>query len=114
MKKRFFVFLLLLSILSMYIVFSHENEEEFDLDHSELYPLSQLTAAGYGSLIFGILIIIILLFHKIMNDAVKKIVYFLIIIITSLVTIYLVLTTLHLNIIFILSPGGTFSYGAIT
>lgn len=100
MKKRFLVFLLLLSILSMYIVFSHEGEEdEFALDHSGLYPLSQLSAVGYGSVAFGALIVIILLFHKIMNDYVKKIVYFLIITITSLVTIYLVLTTLHLNII---------------
>jgi len=99
MKKRFLVLFLILSLLSIYNVFSHENEEQFDLDHSKLYPLSQLTAVGYGSLIFGILIIIILLFHKVMNDAVKRIVYFLIIIITSLVTIYLVLTTLHLNII---------------
>ena len=99
MKKRFLVLFLILSLLSIYIVFSHENEEQFDLDHSELYPLSQLTAVGYGSLIFGILIVVILLFHKIMNDTIKKIVYLLIIIITSLVTIYLVLTTLHLNII---------------
>lgn len=100
MKKRFLVFLLLLSILSVHIVFSHEGEEdEFVLDHSELYPLSQLTAVGYGSVVFGALIVVVLLFHKIMNDAAKKIVYFLIIIITSLVTIYLVLTTLHLNII---------------
>ena len=100
MKRRLFVFLLLLSILSMQIVFSHEGEEdEFALDHSGLYPLSQLSAFGYGSLIFGILIIVILLFHKTMNNAVKKIVYSLIISITSLVTIYLVLTTLHLNII---------------
>src|SRR3989344_4690720 len=99
MKKRFLVLFLILSLLSIYNVFSHENEEQFGLDHSELYPLSQLTAVGYGSLIFGILIVVIMLFHKIMNDAVKKIVYFLIITITSLVTIYLVLTTLHLNII---------------
>ena len=99
MKKRFLVLFLILSLLSIYNVFSHDNEEQFDLDHSQLYPLSQLAVVGYGSLIFGILIIIILLFHKIMNDAVKKIVYFLIIITTSLVTIYLVLTTLHLNVI---------------
>ena len=98
MKKRFLVLFLIL-ILSVYNAFSHENEEQFDLDHSELYPLSQLTAAGYGSIAFGALIIVILLFHKIMNDVVKKIVYFSIIIMVSLVTIYLVLTTLHLNII---------------
>lgn len=99
MKKGLFAFLLLLSILMPHAVLSHEEEEEFALDHSELYPLSQLSAFGYGSLIFGILIVVILLFHKVMNDAAKKIVYFSIIIIISLVTIYLVLTTLHLNII---------------
>ncbi|MBI2659409.1 hypothetical protein HYX05_04915 [Candidatus Woesearchaeota archaeon] len=100
MKKGIFVFLLLLSILSAYLVFSHEGEEdEYALDHSELYPLSQLTAAGYGSLAFGILIVIILLFHKTMKNEAKKIVYFLIISVVFLVTIYLVLTTLHLNLV---------------
>jgi len=99
MKQRLLVFLLLLSILSSYTVFSHEEEEEFMLDHSELYPITQLEAAGYGSLVFGILIAVILLFHKTMKNEAKKVVYFLIIIIISLVTIYLVLTTLHLNLI---------------
>ncbi|MDP3764980.1 MAG: hypothetical protein Q8R04_00555 [Nanoarchaeota archaeon] len=101
MKKRILVFLLLiLLILHIYAVFSHEGEEEkFTLDHSELYPITQLQAVGYGSLIFGTLIVIILLFHKKMNDMTKKIVYFFVVIISALVTIYLVITTLHLNII---------------
>ena len=99
MKKRMLILLFLIAFLPVYIVFSHEGEEDFDLDHSKLYPVSQLQAVGYGSLIFGILIVIILLFHKKMNDVTKKIVYFLVIIVTSFVTIYIILTTLHLNII---------------
>ena len=83
----------------MYVVFSHEEEEDFMLDHSGLYPINQLQAVGYGSLIFGILIAIIILFHEKMHDMAKKIVYSLVVITASLVTIYLVITTLHLNII---------------
>ena len=83
----------------MHTVFSHEEEEDFMLDHSGLYPITQLQAVGYGSLIFGILIAIIILFHKKMYDMTKKIVYSLVVITASLVTIYLVITTLHLNIV---------------
>ena len=100
MKKRFLVFLLLFSVLFIPIVFSHEGEEDdFMLDHSNLYPVTQLQAVGYGSLIFGILIIIIIFFHKKMNEITKKLVYFLIVIIATLVTIDLVVTTLHLNMV---------------
>ena len=101
MKKTFIVFLFsILLMLSIYNVYSHESgDNKFILDHSELYPISQLQAFGYGSLIFGILILVIALFHKKMNDATKKIVYFLIVAVASVVTLYLVLTTLHLNII---------------
>ena len=101
MKKRFLVFLsLILLILPISIVFSHEGEEnEFMLDHSELYPISQLSAVTYGSILFGILIVIIIFFHKRMNNLTKKIVYFLIAAVASLVTIYLIITTLHLNVI---------------
>ncbi len=100
MKKGILILLpSILLILSVYVVFSHEGEEEFMLDHSELYPVSQLQAFGYGSFIFGILILIIVLFHKGMNEVTKKITYFLVVAAVFLVTIYLVLTTLHLNII---------------
>jgi len=100
MKKRFLVVLLvLLFILFLNNVISHESEEEFILDHSGLYPITQLQAVGYGSLIFGILIMIILLFHKRMSDMIKKIVYIMVVAVTASVTVYLIFTTLHLNII---------------
>ena len=57
MKKRLlFLLILVLLLLSTHYVFSHEGEEEeeFMLDHSELYPISQLQASGYGILIFGV------------------------------------------------------------
>lgn len=100
MKKRFLLLLFLMLILSINFAFSHEGEEdEFILDHSGLYPISQLQAVGYGSLAFGTLIVLILLFHKKMNDMAKKIMYSLVLIVTALVTLYLVTTTLHLNVI---------------
>ena len=102
MKKRFAFFLLLLPlfiIFSIY-VFAHQGEEEdFMLDHSSLYPFTQLQAVEYGSLIFGILIVIIVLYYKKMNDTTKKIVFYLLVVVTALTTLYLVVTTLHLNII---------------
>ncbi|MBI2656823.1 hypothetical protein HYX03_03730 [Candidatus Woesearchaeota archaeon] len=100
MKRRLLVFFFFMLILTLYSAHSHEEEnEEFMLDHSGLYPITQLQAVGYGSLIFGILIFVILFFHKKMSNSTKKIMYCLVAIATGLVTIYLVLTTLHLNII---------------
>lgn len=100
MKKRFLVLFIILLILAINIVFSHEGEEdEFMLDHSQLYPLSQLAVVGYGSVAFGILILIIIVLHKAMNELIKKAVYILLAITVVLVTIYLIITTLHLNII---------------
>ena len=98
MKKSFLLFLLAIFLLSASSAFSHEEEVEYMLDHSGLYPISQLQAAGYGSLIFGILALAIILFHKKMNDAAKKIMYILVVAVTAIVTLYLVLTTLHLNV----------------
>ena len=69
------------------------------LDHSEIYPLSQLTVVGYGSVAFSILILIIVLFHKSMNDVIKKTIYILLVVLISSVTLYLIITTLHLNMI---------------
>src|SRR3989338_6650027 len=98
MKKGFFIVLFLFMVLLANNILSHEEEDEFMLDHSKLYPLTQLEAAGYGSSAFGILVIIILLFHKKMADNAKKITYLLIAIVVGAVTIYLITTTLHLNL----------------
>ncbi|MBI2541842.1 hypothetical protein HYV80_03985 [Candidatus Woesearchaeota archaeon] len=98
MKNGLLIFLAVFLIILASNAFSHEDEEVYALDHSELYPISQLQAAGYGTLFFGILIITIIMLHKKMNDAAKKIFYFFIVITTAVVTIYLVLTTLHLNV----------------
>lgn len=98
MKKRFLLLFLIFLVLIVPI-FSHEGEEEFALEHSELYPLSQLAVVGYGSIAFSILILIILLFHKIMNEIIKKAVYILLVVLISVITLYLIITILHLNII---------------
>jgi len=98
MKKRLAFFLLLAFMLSVGYALSHEEEEEYDLSHSDLYPVDQLTAVMYGSSALGLLFIAIFLFHKQMSELTKKVSYFLVAAIALLVTLYLVLTTLHLNI----------------
>ena len=97
MKKRTFVFLLFIFIVLSTTVFSHGGEDEYILDNSEMYPLTQLEAVGYGSLIFGVLVIIILLFQKKMSEDKKKAVYMLVAIVVGVVTIYIITITLHLN-----------------
>jgi len=100
MKKRYFIVLFsLLLLLSIYQVYSHEEEESLMKQPSAYFPLSQLSAFGYGSLIFGILIVITLLFHKKMSEAAKRITFYLIVIVASLVTIYIALATLNLNLV---------------
>ncbi|MBI3026980.1 hypothetical protein HYY70_02610 [Candidatus Woesearchaeota archaeon] len=99
MKKRL-VFLLYFIILitSAYNVLSHEDEEQYVLDHSNLYPITQLQAVGYGALIFGILASIMVVFNQKLSETAKKIIYILVVSVISAVTLYLVITTLHLNI----------------
>ena len=100
MKKRFLSLFFVMVFISIYISYSHEGEEdEFMLDHSRLYPITQLEVVGYGSLIFGILILMIILSHKKINNVIKKSSYFLIVAVSLLVTFYLIITTLHLNMI---------------
>ncbi len=102
MKIGFLAALLLIFlVLFTYNVLSHAEDygEEYNLDNSELYPISQFKTFGYGSLIFGILILIIILFHRKMDNTAKKVVYTLVVIIVTLVTLYLVATTVHLNFI---------------
>ena len=100
MKKRAFILFFILSFLAANTAMSHEGEEDdFMLDHSGLYPLSQLAVVGYGSIAFAVLILIIILFHKVMSEFVKMSVYILLAALIAVVTLYLVITTLHLNII---------------
>ena len=101
MKKRMFLlfFLVILLLSTIYIAYSHEGEQEPITTQSQPYPLTQLQAVSYGSLAFGILIIFILLFHKRMDNMTKKILYFLVVIVVGIITVYLILTTVHLNII---------------
>ena len=98
MKKRLVLFLFLVLLLSISYVLSHGEEEDFDLDHSDIYPISQLTAVFFGSVVLGFLFIIILWTNKRMSEVTKRIVYFLVAAVASLVTLYLALTTIHLNL----------------
>jgi len=99
-KKSNLVFLLLILLaLFSYTVSSHEEEQEFDLTPHDIHPISTWAVVGYGSLIFAVLIVIIVLFHKRMNEAAKKATYFSVVAVSGAVTLYLIATTLHLNII---------------
>lgn len=99
MKKRALLFLFfIILILSIYAVYSHEEEENFDFGHSGIYPVSQSIVVIYGSAVFGILIFFILAFQGRMNEFSKKIAFILIVAAVSSVTIYLILATLQLNI----------------
>lgn len=99
MKKRLVYLFLVFLVLSASQVFSHAEEDEFMLDHSQLYPLSQLAVVGYGSIAFGVFILIIIIFHKTMDDMAKKAVYILLTALIAVVTFYLIITTLHLNVV---------------
>ena len=97
MKKRLiisFVFLILVSLIAI----AHEADN-YDLTPSNRYPISQFNAVGYGSLAFFTMIFFIVIFNKSMSDSSKKIAFSLIIIVVASVTIYIVSTTIHLNIV---------------
>jgi len=98
MKKRILLLLSIIFILSAGYAFSHEEETDYMLDHDELYPISQMKAFGYGSLAFGVIAIIIVIFNKAMGENIKKLAYFAIVVLVVSVTLYLVIVTLHLNI----------------
>jgi hypothetical protein len=98
MKKRMFALVIIIFILSAGWVFSHEEEQNYTLDNNDFYPLSQKEAVGYGSLVFGIILALMLLFNRYLNENMKKLIYSLIVIVIVSVTLYLVIVTLHLNI----------------
>ena len=99
MKKRFVIFFLfVLLIISLQIAVAHEGEEYADLNHSAIFPITQMASVGYGSAAFGILIFAIILFGKNMGNKSKKIMFMLIVAVAASVTIYLIFTTLYLNL----------------
>lgn len=98
MKKRLFILLLIIFAVLSTLSYSHEAEEEYFLDHSKLYPITQWQAVTYGSAAFAVLVTFILFFHKKMSDNAKKIFYLLVAVLIGTVTIYLIIVTLHLNI----------------
>jgi len=100
MKKGSVLFLLVIVLLlNAGFVLAHEAEEDYGTVISAFYPFSTWAVTVYGSLAFGVLLIAIILFSKQMKNSAKKIVYFLVVIVVGFVTLYLVITTLHLNYI---------------
>jgi len=83
--------------LSVSYAVSHEDEPDYMLDHNDRYPMSQGNAVGYGSLAFGVLILITIMFSKAMGENAKKLVYLAIVVVVVSVSLYLIIVTLHLN-----------------
>ncbi len=98
MKKRS-ILLVLVFIISSSFVFSHVNSGNYNLNSWSLYPVSNWTVLGYGSLVFGLVIVYIVIFNKKMKDTQKRVFFYLLILISLSVTLYLVLTTVHLNLV---------------
>ncbi|HLC49956.1 MAG TPA: hypothetical protein VJI97_00845 [Candidatus Nanoarchaeia archaeon] len=100
MKKRYSFFLyLLLSFLLVAISYAHGDETEYNLDHNELYPISQWSIVGYGLMALGVFVAVMVLFHKQMSETTKKIVYYLVAGVAVFVTVYLIIVTLHINVV---------------
>ena len=99
MKKRLLVLSSMLVILSAYTAIAHFGEENFNFNQSGVYPITQTQAVGYGIALFGALMLIVLFFGGKMSEVTKKTVFLSITGVVSLVTLYLVLTTIHMNIV---------------
>ena len=102
MKKRLIVSLLvfvLVLVISIFIAYGHEEDQTYMTEKPNIYPVTTWQVVGYGTLAFGILVVIMLLFHTKMNNNIKRLVFFLVVTVTSLVTIFLIVSTLHLNIV---------------
>ena len=100
MKKRLNVFLLLgILVLLIHPASAHETEQAYSSGSFGIYPISQMQAFAYGSLAFLAVVGVILLFHKKMKEPAKKLFYYILALICAVVTLYLALTTIHLNLI---------------
>src|SRR3989344_2191112 len=97
MKKRFGILLLALVLLSG-LALAHEGEDEYDLNPHDSYPLNHWEIVGYGTAAFLILVVLMMILGKNLHQTGKKVLFFLVCAVCALVTLYLILTTLHLNI----------------
>ena len=100
MKKRLIVLCVaLLLILNAAWVLSHEEGTDYKLNPSDIYPISTWQMVGYGSAVFTFFILIMFFFHKQMAEGAKKLLFYLVVATCAIVTLYIVVTTLHLNLI---------------
>ena len=90
-----FIAIILLAAIS----YAHGDETEYNLDYNGVYPISQWSIVGYGIAALGILVAVMVMFHKKMSEITKKIVYWLVAGVAILVTVYMIIVTLHLNVI---------------
>ncbi len=92
MKNR--VIFLALLILSASLSFAHEEGTE-----KEIFPLKNSTAAWIGTASLALFLIIIFIFKNGLSNTNKKIIYSLLAVIVSMITVYFVVTTIHINVI---------------
>ena len=99
MKKRFVVFSLFLFLVFAITSIAHEGEtDEYNLDAHSQYPLSSWEAVNYGSIILILTVLIMMIFQNKLNEPAKKFLFCSLCAVCTLVTLYLIITTLHLNI----------------
>jgi hypothetical protein len=97
MKKRFGIFLLV-SVLLSAISFAHGGwEDEYNLNPHDVYPLNHWEVVGYGAGAFLLLVLVMMATGKHLHQAGKKVLFTSTCILCALVTLYLILTTIHLN-----------------
>jgi len=97
MKKR--CLLLFVFLLSVMRVYGHGIEE----NAAKTIPWPIWDVVGYGAALFAVLIFVMVQFNKVMKSKMKLFVYSLVVLSVGFVTLYLIITTVHLNII---SPTG--------
>lgn len=59
-----------------------------------VYLISQIQAVSYGSAAFVIMALVMIFFNSRMNNIIKKLVYSLLVVVVSVVTLYLAITTI--------------------
>ena len=87
--------LVLVFLLSISAVFAHDGGEEED---KETIPWPIWTIVGYGTALFVALIYIMVHFKKQMKDHTKKFVYALVVLTVGFVSLYLIITTIYVNV----------------
>ena len=95
MKKRH-LFFLVIFLLSLITVYGNGLEEEHEEEPTIPWPI--WTVVGYGSVLFGVLVFLMVKLKKRMKSKMKQFVYSLVVLTVGFVSLYLIITTIFLNV----------------